>query len=136
MEFCFLSYPTVAKWSGTSVASVKRMPQKRCDGPAPLFYRTRTGQTRGHFHQCYRFTLVRHPERFVAARDAARAERGREVDRALRDLQPERLALQRQLPDFGGTLTEAEYARKLAELERSVRRKIPARAFLKRRPAL
>ncbi len=49
-----------------------------------------------------------HPEKFAAARDAARAERGKEVDRALRDLQPERIALQRQREDFGGTLTEAE----------------------------
>ena len=42
---CFLSYPTIARWSGTSVASVKRMLQKHCDGPAPLFFRTRSGQT-------------------------------------------------------------------------------------------
>ena len=114
---CFLSYPTIAKWSGTSVASVKRMLQRHCDGPAPLFYRSRTGQTRGHRHACYRFTLVRHPEKFAAARDAARAERGKEVERALRDLQPERLALQRQRVDFGGTLTEAEYRIRLAALE-------------------
>ena len=50
---CFLSYPTIARWSGTSVASVKRMLQKHGDGPAPLFFRTRSGQTRGHRHQCY-----------------------------------------------------------------------------------
>ena len=36
---CFLSYPTIARWSGTSVASVKRMLQKHSDGPAPLFFR-------------------------------------------------------------------------------------------------
>ena len=53
---CFLSYPTLARWSGMSVASVKRMLQKHCDGPAPLFYRTRARQTRGHPHDCYRFT--------------------------------------------------------------------------------
>ena len=72
---CFLSYPTIARWSGMSVASVKRMLQRHCDGPAPLFFRSRSGQTRGHRHACYRFTLVRHPEQFAAARDAARADR-------------------------------------------------------------
>jgi hypothetical protein len=55
------------------------------------------------------------------------------VGRALRDLQPERLALQRQLLDFGGTLTEAEYVRKLKALEKAVRQKTPARAALKSR---
>jgi hypothetical protein len=123
---CFLSYSTIAKWSGISVASVKRMLQRHCDGPAPLFYRSRTGETRGHHHACYRFTLVRHPERFAAARDAARAERGKEVERALRDLQPERLALQRQRIDFGGSLTESEYRIRLATLERATRRQLPA----------
>jgi DNA-binding transcriptional MerR regulator len=128
---CFLSYPTIARWSGTSVASVKRMLRKHGDGPAPLFFRTRSGQTRGHRHQCYRFTWVWHPEQFAAARDAARAERAEEVQRALRDLQPQRLALQRQLVDFGGTLTESDYGRKLKALEKAVRRKTPARAALK-----
>ena len=118
---CFLSYSTIAKWSGISVASVKRMLQRHCDGPAPLFYRSRTGETRGRRHACYRFTLVRHPERFAAARNAARAERGEAVERALQDLQPERLALQRQRQDFGGTLTEEEYQLKLTALERPAR---------------
>ena len=118
---CFLSYSTIAKWSGISVASVKRMLQRHCDGPGPLFYRSRTGETRGRRHACYRFTLVRHPERFATARDAARVERGKEVERALRDLQPERLALQRQRQDFGGTLTEAEYQLKLTALEKPAR---------------
>lgn len=129
---CFLSYPTIAKWAGISVASVKRMLQKHCDGPVPLFYRSRTGQTRGHHHACYRFTLVRHPEKFAAARDAARVERGKEVERALRDLQPERLALQRERVDFGGSLSEAEYRIRLAALERATRRQMPAPALLKR----
>ena len=128
---CFLSYPTIARWSGMSVASVKRMLQKHADGPVPLFFRTRSGQTRGHQHQCYRFTWVGHPEQFAAAREAARAERAKDVQRALRDLQPQRLALQGQLVDFGGTLTEAEYGRKLKALEKAVRRKTPARAALK-----
>ena len=130
---CFLSYPTIARWTGTSVASVKRMLQKHGDGPAPLFFRTRAGQTRGHRHQCYRFTWVWHPEQFVAARDAARAERTKDVQHALRDLQPERLALQRQLVDFGGTLTETDYLRRLKALEMAVRQKTPARAALKSR---
>ena len=69
---CFLSYPTIAKWAGVSIASVKRALQKHCDGPAPLLYRSMAGETRGHAHACYRFTLVMHPERFAAARDAAR----------------------------------------------------------------
>ena len=125
---CFLSYPTIARWAGISVASVKRMLQRHCDGPAPLFYRSRTGQTRGRQHACYRFTLVRHPESFAAARDGARAERSNEVQRALRDLQPERLALQRQLQDFGGTLTERDYQLKLAALEKSARGQKTARA--------
>jgi hypothetical protein len=126
---CFLSYPTIAKWAGVSVASVKRVLQRHCDGPAPLFYRSLTRETRGHPHACYRFTLIMHPERFAAARDAARAERGQGVDRALRDLQPERLALQRQRDDFGGPVTDAEYRRRLAALEATARRKTPARAF-------
>jgi hypothetical protein len=130
---CFLSYPTIARWTGTSVASVKRMLQKHGDGPAPLFFRTRSGQTRGHRHQCYRFTWVWHPEPFAAARDAARAERTKDVQHALRDLQPERLALQRQLVDFGGTLTETDYLRRLKALEMAVRQKTPARAALKSR---
>jgi hypothetical protein len=124
---CFLSYPTIARWSGTSVASVKRMLQKHGNGPAPLFFRTRSGQTRGHRHQCYRFTWVWHPEQFAAARDAARAERAKDVQRALRNVQPERLALQRQLVDFGGTLTEGEYRIKLAALESAARRQILTR---------
>jgi len=129
---CFLSYPTIAKWAGVSMASVKRMLQRHCDGPAPLLYRSLAGETRGHRHACYRFTLVRHPEKFAAARDVARMERGRDVNRALRDLQPERLALQRQREDFGGPLTDAEYRRRLAAIERATRRRIPARACLKR----
>ena len=132
---CFLSYPTIAKWSGVSLASLKRALQKHSDGPAPLICRSKPGHTRGHPHACYRFTLVRHPEKFAAARDDARAERGREVDRALRDLQPERLALQRQREDFGGMLTESEYRLRLAVLETAARRGTPARAALKRRPA-
>ncbi|MEQ1761166.1 MAG: hypothetical protein ABL986_22895 [Vicinamibacterales bacterium] len=120
---CFVSYPTIGKWSGVSLASVKRMLQRHCDGPAPLFYRTKSGRTRGRLHTCYRFTLVRHPEKFVAARDAARAERGKEVERALRDLQPERLALQRQRVDFGGPLSDAEYRIRLAALEKATRRR-------------
>ena len=58
------------------------------------------------------------------------------MERALRDLQPERIALQRQREDFGGTLTETEYARKLEALEKAARRKTLARAFLKRPTAL
>jgi hypothetical protein len=129
---CFLSYPTIARWAGISVASVKRMLQRHCDGPAPLFYRSRTGQTRGRQHACYRFTLVRHPETFAAARDVSRAERGKAVEQALRDLQPERLALQRERVDFGGSLSEAEYRIRLAALERATRRQKPARALLNR----
>ena len=117
------------------VASVKRILQKHCDGTAPLFYRSLTGQTRGRQHACYRFTLVRHPEKFAAARDAARIERGKEVERALRDLQPERVALQRQREDFGGTLTEGNYQLKLAMLEMPKRGNRPARAYLNGRPA-
>ena len=45
----------------------------------------------------------------------------------MRDLQPDRIALQRQREDFGGTLTESEYREKLAALERATRRKVPAR---------
>lgn len=126
---CFLSYPTIARWSGTSVASVKRMLQKHGDGPAPLFYRTRSGQTRGHRHQCYRFTWVWHPEQFAAARDAARAERIKDVQCALRELQPERLALQRQRRDFGGTLTDAEYRIKVAALKKAARRRTLTRVY-------
>jgi hypothetical protein len=131
---CFLSYPTIAKWAGISVASVKRMLQRHCDGPVPLVYRSRAGETRGHRHACYRFTLVRHPETFAAARDAGRLARATTVEQALRELQPERLALQRQLQDFGGTLTDTEYQRRLAALERATRRRIPARAYLAREP--
>ena len=93
----------------------------------PLFYRSLTGQTRGRQHACYRFTLVWHPEKFAAARDASRDERGKAVERALRDLQPERVALQRQRDDFGGPLTEGEYRHLLTALERTTRRMIPAR---------
>jgi len=132
---CFLSYPTIARWSGISLASVKRALQKHADGPAPLIVRSKPGQTRGHRHACYRFTLVRCPERFASARDAARVRHREHIDQALRDLQPDRLALQRQRQDFGGTLTEAEYGRKLEVLESAVRRKIPARAVPKRPPA-
>ena len=99
----------------------------------PLLVRSKPGHTRGYRHACYRFTLVQAPEELAKARDAVRAARHQDMERALRDLQPERLALQRQRFDFGGTLTETEYARKLAELERAVRRKIPALAQLLRR---
>jgi hypothetical protein len=48
-------------------------------------------------------------------------------------MQPDRIALQRRRIDFGGTLTEAEYHRKLEELEKVTRRILPARAVLKAR---
>jgi hypothetical protein len=128
---CFLSYPTLARWAGVSIASVKRVLRKHGDGPAPLLYWSMPGQTRGHRHACYRFTLVRHPEQFASARDAARAVNREQVDRALRDLQPDRIALQRQREDFGGTLSDAEYQLRLAALEQPARGKIPARAILK-----
>lgn len=130
---CFLSYPTIARWSGVSVASVKRMLQRHRDGPAPLVATSRPGRTRGYRHACYRFTLVTRPERFANARDAARTAYREEFDQALRDLQPERIALQRQRQDFGGTLTQEEYARRLETLEQTVRRRRPARAVLKPR---
>jgi hypothetical protein len=129
----FVSYPTIARWSGVSVASVKRALQKHLDGPAPLLCRSKPGQTRGHRHACYRFTLVQYPERFALARDAIRMSQQQHVDQALRDMQPDRIALQRRRIDFGGTLTEAEYHRKLEELEKVARRKLPARAVLKAR---
>jgi hypothetical protein len=129
---CFLSYSTIARWAGVSLASVKRALQKHVDGPAPLVVRSKPGHTRGYSHACYRFTLVRAPEAAASARDVARARRRDEVQGELRDLQPERIALQRQRHDFGGTLTDGEYARKLADLERAVRRKMPARARLRR----
>jgi hypothetical protein len=132
---CFLSYPTIARWSGVSLASVKRVLQKHGDGPAPLVIRSKPGYTRGYRHACYRFTLVQYPERLAIARDASRAGRLEQMGQALRDLQPERIALQRQREDFGGTLTEAEYARKLEALENAVKRKTPARAVLKRTPS-
>jgi hypothetical protein len=115
-----------------SLASVKRALQKHIDGPAPLLVRSMPGQTRGYHHACYRFTLVRAPEQLAAARDAARAEHHDDMQRALRDLQPARIALQRQRHDFGGTLTDAEYTQRLEELEHAVRRKVPARAQLRR----
>jgi hypothetical protein len=130
---CFLSYPTIARWAGVSLASVKRALQKHVDGPAPLLARSKPGHTRGYHHACYRFSLVRAPEAFARARDTARAVRQYEVEGVLRDLQPERIALQRQRHDFGGTLTDAEYKRKLEDLERAARRKTPARANLRRR---
>ena len=129
---CFLSYPSIARWSGVSLASVKRARQKHTDGPAPLLVRSKPGHPRGYHHACYRFTLVRAPEQLATARDAAREAYRQQVERALRDLQPERIALQRQRHDFGGTLTDAEYARKLDELERAVKWKVPARAGLRR----
>jgi hypothetical protein len=128
---CFLSYPTIARWSGVSLASVKRAMQKHCDGPAPLFVRSKPGRTRGHRHASYRFTLVRCPEQFAVARDAARAKNRERVEKAMRDLQPDRISLQRQRADFGGSLTEAEYCLRLAALEKTIRRKVPARAFRK-----
>jgi hypothetical protein len=129
---CFLSYPTVARWSGLSLASVKRALQKHADGPAPLIARSKPGQTRGYHHACYRFTVMRCPARFAVARDAARVRRREEIDQALRDLQPDRLALQRQRQDFGGTLTEAEYVTRIRELEKAARQKTPVRASLRR----
>jgi hypothetical protein len=132
---CFLSYPTIAKRAGISIATVKRALQTHCDGPAPLLSRSMAGETRGYRHLCYRFTLVRHPEQFASARDAARAVNREQVDRALRDLQPDRIALQRQRADFGGTLSNAEYHQRLAALESAARDRMPARAFLKPRPA-
>jgi hypothetical protein len=129
---CFLSYPTIAKWSGLSLASVKRALQKHGHGPAPLICWSKPGHTRGYPHACYRFTLVRHPERFALARNAARAAHQEHVDQALRDLQPDRIALQRQRHDFEGTLTDVEYNVRLEALEKAARRKTPARAVLKR----
>ena len=131
----FVSYPTIARWSGVSVASVKSALQRHLDGPAPLICRSRPGRTRGYRHECYRFTLVRDPERFALARDAVRVAQRQHVDQAMRDLQPDRIALQRQRQEFGGPLTDAEYGRKLEALERAVRRKTPARVLLKPPPS-
>jgi hypothetical protein len=131
---CFLSYSTIARWSGVSLSTVKRALHAHEDGPAPLICRSKPGHTRGYRHASYRFTLVRHPERFAVARDDARSARREQVTRALRNLQPDRIALQQQRTDFGGTVTEAEYTVKLAALEQAIRRKIPARAFIKRPP--
>ena len=128
---CFLTYSTIARWSGVSVASVKRALQTHGDGPAPLIARSKPGQTRGRHHACYRFTLVTHPERFAVGRDVARAAHRHARDQALRDLHPERIALQRQREDFGGTLSEADYTSRLEALERAARRRVPARASLK-----
>lgn len=74
------------------------------------------------------------PERFAVARDTARAVHDRQAEQSLRDLQAERIALQRQRHDFGGTLTDAEYTRRIEELEKAVKRKVPARADLHQRP--
>ena len=125
---CFLTYATIARRAGLSVASVKRGLYRHCDGPAPLVCRSTPGATRGHAHACYRFTLVRHPENFAAARDAARTALRTRAQQALRALQPERIALQRQLADFGGTLTEPDYRRHLAALEKASRGRLPAGA--------
>ena len=127
---CFLTYSTIARWSGVSVASVKRALQTHGDGPAPLIARSKPGQTRGRHHACYRFTLVTHPERFAVGRDVARAAHRHALAQALHDLQPERIALQRQREDFGGTLSEAEYTRRLEALERAAQGRVPARASL------
>jgi hypothetical protein len=132
---CFLSYPTIAKWTGLSIATIKRALQKHGHGPAPLICWSKPGDTRGYLHACYRFTLVRHPEPFALARDVARAVHQRHVEQGLRDLQPERIALQRQRHDFGGTLTDAECSLRIEALEKAVQRKTPARASLKRPPA-
>jgi len=132
---CFLTYPRIAKRAGISIASVKRALRKHCNGSAPLLYRSMAGETRGHHHLCYRFTIVRHPEKFALARDAARAANREQMNRAIRDLQPDRIALQRQRADFGGALTDAEYCLKLKALEKAVRQKTPAHAFLKRPPS-
>src|SRR5580704_1079076 len=48
---CFLSYPTIARRAGISIASVKRALQRHCDGPAPLLSRSMAGETRGYRHQ-------------------------------------------------------------------------------------
>ncbi len=126
---CFLSYPTISRWSGVSVASIKRALRRHGDGPAPLICRSKPGHTRGYAHGCYRFTLVTHPEQFASARDVARAAHREQIDQVLRDLQPERIALQRQRQDFGGTLTQADYERRLQALEKAVRRKTRARIY-------
>jgi hypothetical protein len=47
---CFLSYPTIARRAGISIATVKRALQTHCDGPAPLVSRSMAGETRGHRH--------------------------------------------------------------------------------------
>jgi hypothetical protein len=129
---CFLSYPTIARWSGLSLASVKRALTKHVDGPAPLIVRSKPGHTRGYAHACYRFTLVRAPEACARARDVTRAAHHEHAQQALRDLQPDRIALQLQRQEFGGALTEVEYKRRLAILEDTVRRRIPVRAQPKR----
>ncbi len=131
---CFLSYPTIVRWSGVSLASVKRALRRHTNGPAPLLALSKPGQTRGYRHSCYRFTLVQAPDRFVVGRDRARAAHQHQVEEHLRDLQPERIALQRQRWDFGGTLTDEEYQQRLAALEEAVRRKRPARAGVRRPP--
>ena len=113
---------------GSSVASVKRMLQRHCDGPAPLFYRTRTGQTRGRRHACYRFTLVRHPESSSRphatplARNVARKWSAR-----CAISNPNASPCSASVVDFGGTLTEAEYRIRLAALEKAAGRRAPAR---------
>ena len=103
---CFLSYPTIARWAGVSLASVKRALQQHIDGPAPLLARSKPGSHARVLPRvlpvhvwCGRLSTGERAGRRTGDADSRRS--GLE----LRDLQPDRIALQRQRRDFGGTLT-------------------------------
>ena len=81
---CFLAHKTIAKRAGCAVRTVMRLLQRHCNGKRPLLARSSPGHTRGHPHRCFRWTLVRNPEAFAAARDASRVDKVVETRPALK----------------------------------------------------
>ena len=60
-----MSYQDIAKRTGLSPRTVQRCVKTLCDGPLPLFTRTKGG------HRAYTFELVSAPTKFAAARAAS-----------------------------------------------------------------
>jgi hypothetical protein len=55
----FISQSKIAKECDLHRRSVQRAWDPLFEGPAAVFEKSEPGETKGHPHQCYRFTLIR-----------------------------------------------------------------------------
>lgn len=66
-DVCFAGLGTIASRSKYSLGTVKRSLARLCDGPLPLLARKCGGVTRGHYHLCNQYSLIRDPQAVAQA---------------------------------------------------------------------